>query len=142
MHISRLSHITQRILELGPRQSLRIVQDRFNNNLFDYYWRKKALNKKASHGWQQISLRHGIHGSFQDFYAHCSEKSLPDIRYNHPTDLVTRADRYNQNCFGLLGAQQECFVDMPWHQDFRLKQQNPEADCSFPEATFYKDITI
>ena len=57
-------------------------------------------------------------------------------------ELMRQANAFAHNCFDILGSREQCLITMPWHSDFRLRYQHPDADYLFDKRMFYKDITI
>ncbi len=41
-----------------------------------------------------------------------------------------------------LGSHVQRYDQIPWHMDFRLQQQNSDADIMFDNASFYGDLRI
>lgn len=133
-------HRYNRLRELGLHNSAIIVKHAINQKLFSARWRKKAVAGKAHHTWPAIAQKHGITKNFAEYCNRIKQKQLTSIAYD--AAYITQADAYARNQFDLLGSGIHTFASIPWHTDFRLQRQNPNADCDFDNRSFYKDIII
>ena len=143
---TRLGHRIKKALKLGPRASLRIVENKLKAKIFRAYWRNKAIKRSASHSWSQIANKYRLRSSCAEFLTklHSRHSTFTnnlalDLPLEH---LCALADQYAQKKFDILGSGLQQFEAIPWHEDFRLKAQNPSADYRFPANQFYQDITI
>lgn len=148
MNISKLIRYGKKVIELGPQQSFYSIKNRLQIQHFVQAWRNKAYTKTAQHTWPAIAKKHTCSSDFKQFFATLQQKSLASClqqfhgyTQNEKT-TVQLADQFSKNCFDLLGSGTHCFDTINWHTDFRLQFQNPQADCSFDNTLFYKDIFI
>ena len=147
MKIAKLPHYLKKMYTLGARNSAKVVTNRMYNSLFEQYARYQADNKKASHDWVYIAYKHGL-GTFEDFWKAQHKRSFvfsTDIYKKQLADqeaLTQQADAFANNCFDILGSRDQCLMTMPWHSDFRLRYQHPDADYLFDKQLFYKDIKV
>jgi hypothetical protein len=117
------------------------------NSLFEQYTRYLAEKKRASHTWSSLAQKHYL-SSFADTWEKIQKRSLtvvPALYAAHGLDekkLLQDAQKFAHNCFDILGSRDQCLMTLPWHSDFRLRYQNPEADYLFDKNRFYKDIII
>lgn len=141
-------HYLKKIHQYGLFTSLSIIKDRLNKRLFDTYWRTRARYRKASHSWQSIQKKHQTNLSFELFLQDVTIKEPHYIKealrqaYEHHEQIISQANLYQQHCFSLLGSRPACFLEMPWHIDFRLQQQASSSDYKFDPQAYYKDIKI
>jgi len=147
MKIAKFPHYVKKLYQLGPRTAARVVSNRMQNSLFEQYARYQADHKKASYTWPSLSYKYGL-GEFADYWKVLRKRSLSAAhelyaaqRADHET-LTQQADSFANNCFDILGSRDQCLMVMPWHSDFRLRYQHPDADYLFDKTLFYKDITI
>ena len=132
--------------ELGPTTALRLVSNRMHASFFEQYKRYQADRKKAALTWESIAYKHKV-GEFPQFFEILKKRSFHFI----PLDLedksdeallLSKADEYAHSCFDILGSRNQCLITMPWHADFRLQHQKPDADYLFDKNIFYKDFVI
>lgn len=143
MQFTRIKHLSKRFFELGARQSFTVLRARIEQKTFELLWRPKAQAKKAYHTWHKIQSNHNSAQAFEHFFKQLSFKQLPDISLQSPKHaILEKANEYSLNTFDLLGSGTQTFNSLPWHEDFRLKAQSPQADNSFDRSSFYKDILI
>jgi len=135
-------HRFNRLYELGPRNSLISMQNKIARKLFHTRWRSQALARTAHHSWAAIAQNHCINKNFSEYWHKASLKSLPNLPSHDINTIIAQADAYTHNQFDILGSGPHKFSPMPWHQDIRLKAQNPHADHQFDAQSFYKDIKI
>ncbi|HSW74014.1 MAG TPA: heparinase II/III family protein, partial [Candidatus Limnocylindria bacterium] len=135
---TKLIHYTKRALQLGPVTTLKIIQQRSQTRLFDYYWRYKAQHHLAGHildAHQQQHIRQRI-----------QQQPLSFVHSLHPelleAELIAHADTFVKKTFDLLGSGPTTFTTISWHGDFRLQAQNPQVDVLFDAQAYYKDIQI
>src|SRR5438045_3803443 len=112
-----IKHKLLRIFELGPRQSLCIAKNKISSKIFELRWRRKALSGRMG---QTFNSR-------QPFPAFAQKelRRTGNLRYEFNDILITQANLYTQNIFDILGSGPQQFTHIPWHEDFRLKAQNP-----------------
>lgn len=139
MNINRLVQRFQRIIELGPAQTTHLLKNRINQGFFKRHWRNKALKKSAAHSWQQITARHGV--TWQLWRQRQWLESLDELTHDSSW-VIEQAERYTQGIINILGSGDVQYTTMPWHLDFRLHAQDPNADCAFDATLFYADIVI
>src|SRR3989338_9214476 len=146
MKISRFPHYVKKIHKLGPRKTLEMISHRVHSSVFEQYTRYRAEQKKASHTWPVIASRYDL-GSFSYFLQAARNRNFSFAKelvtqvLDEP-DLLRQADAFAYNCFDILGSREQCLMVLPWHSDFRLRYQNPDADYLFDKNKFYKDFTI
>lgn len=128
MFIKTTKYKLARLYELGARQSISIICNKLRSKAFALTWKKKALAHTA---------HHRAMGSYI-----CSRTLSHTFTISNAAALIRQADTYTLGCYTLLGSEQLTFTHMPWHEDFRLKNQHPNADCTFDATSFYKDIAI
>lgn len=141
MHIASIIHRYNRLRELGIRKSAISVQHKIVHKLFHLRWRTKAIDRKAGHTWNAIAQSHGMKISFQEYTQQSILKSLP-CAFIQREHLIAQADTYTHNQFDILGSGPQIFYRMPWHEDFRLKDQNPQSDYTFDKQSFYREISL
>jgi len=145
MQLKKLVRYTKKAIQLGPKQSLKVLQTRVIINYKAKKLKKLALAKKAHHTWQIIAQKHKLNLSFVEF--------LPQLKQNCETffpeeilqpleqdiDIEKKADQFVQKKFDLLGSGPTKFGEINWHVDFRLKNQDKKADVSFCKTRFYQE---
>lgn len=135
--ISKIVSKAQRAWQLGALRTAQCGARRVQNALSTFYLRQIA-NGFLSINNSPIELL--------DFVARkkqCDPAWFVAIDVPVATEVVLAdAQKFTRNEFDLLGSGSQIFEQMPWHVDFRLRAQNPDADCNFDPATFYKDIKI
>lgn len=140
-----MQHYVKKIIQLGPYATARVIHNRVKDKLFNRYWRALALQKKAAHSWAGIARMHRL-PQLPTFLMQAKERAFISVNALcidvHSVDLCAQADAYTRNCFDLLGSGQQCFTKIPWHSDFRLHAQHPNADHLFDKNQYYKDIII
>ena len=147
MKFAKIPHYVKRARELGARKTLGLVTNRMQTSLFEQYKRYQADKKKAALSWKAISQKHGI-CDFPCYWPTLKKRSfsfLPDMykeKYTDTEELIRRADSFAHDCFDILGSREQCLMELPWHADFRLQYQHPDADYLFDSKTFYKDVVI
>jgi len=139
-----MMHTYKRLRELGFSNSIHILRNKLSRKLFRLQCKDRALKNMAGHSWSAIANIHYVKTSFPIFFAHCSQKKLQSSQLEMmPQDkLLSQADAYTGNSFNILGSGPQTFTRMPWHEDFRLKTINPQADNTFDRRSFYQDIRI
>ncbi len=147
MEISKFSHYFKKIYSLGPVTAARVISSKMHSSLFEYYTRYKAESKSSCHSWAMILNKYQLK-DFQSFWFEQQKRSFVysvDL-YRQPIDdakeLIKKADAFANGCFNMLGSRDQCLIDIPWHSDFRLRYQNPDADYLFDKNMFYKDFVI
>lgn len=147
MKFARLPHYVRRVKELGPKKSFELLSNRMHASFFEQYKRYQADKKKAALTWPAIAYKYKL-GNFTDYWKLVQKRSLDfaphlyDTKYQDETTLFARADEFAHNCFDILGSRDQCLMVMPWHADFRLQHQKPDADYLFDKTLFYKDYVI
>ncbi len=147
MKVSRFPHYVRRLKEIGPSKAFEVISHRVQNSFFEQYTRYQAERKRASHTWVSIAQKHRL-GAFEETWVELKKRSfhvLPGLYSNEIADskkLQQEAEKFAHNCFDILGSRDQCLMVMPWHSDFRLRYQHPDADYLFDKGLFYKDITI
>ncbi len=147
MKIARIPHYMRRAQELGPRKALEVITHRVQTSYFEQYARYQADQKKASHTWCSISVK-AKNPNFSVFLESLTQRSfviISDIYKEELEDtkaLMRQADAFAHNCFDILGSREQCLISIPWHSDFRLRYQHPDADYLFDKRMFYKDVII
>ncbi len=147
MKVSRFPHYVRRLKEIGPSKALEVISCRVQNSFFEQYTRYQAERKRASHSWATISYKHKL-GTFEEAWTGLRKRSfhvLPDLYATEAVDgkkLMHEAGKFAHNCFDVLGSRDQCLMVMPWHSDFRLRYQHPDADYLFDKNLFYKDIIV
>ena len=147
MKIARIPHYVRRAQELGPRKTIEVITHRVQTSYFEQYARYQADQKKASHQWSSISGK-TEKKDFNLFLESLTKRSflvLSDLykeELANDKELMRQANAFAHNCFDILGSREQCLISIPWHSDFRLRYQHPEADYLFDKRMFYKDIII
>ncbi len=147
MKIAKIPHYVRRAKELGPLKTLEVISYRVQTSYFEQYARYQADQKKASHKWCSFSAK-ATTKDFDLFFKSLVQKSfvvMSDMYHEERNDnkeLMRQANSFAHNCFDILGSREQCLITMPWHSDFRLRYQNPDADYLFDKRMFYKDIII
>lgn len=138
--------LVQKIISIGLRNVIAVVQHRFIKKKFVTQSKKKLLNGTVQSTWQSVAARHNVSPQFSVFWAEQKKKNLTFLEslYTHRSykDLVTQADRFVAGNFDLLGSGSITFDRLPWHVDFKLRNQNSSIDCQFDANLFYDDIGI
>lgn len=147
MKIAKFPHYVKKLYELGPRTAAKVISNRMQNSFFEQYARYQADHKKAAYTWPFIAHKHGL-GEFSEYWKVVQKRSLSSsqelyaIQLADHEELTRQADSFANNCFDILGSRDQCLMVMPWHSDFRLRYQHPDADYLFDKTLFYKDISI
>lgn len=147
MKVSRFSHYVRRLKEIGPSKALEVISCRMQHSFFEQYTRYQAERKRASHTWISLAQKHRL-DTFDQAWAELKTRSftvLPDLYKAEVADgkkLMQEAEKFAHNCFDILGSRDQCLMTMPWHSDFRLRYQHPDADYLFDKSLFYKDIIV
>jgi hypothetical protein len=136
----------KRVIELGPRKTIQRITQKVYDKVKCYYWKHKAYHGTAVHSWQHITDKHGYKQAINYFYTKQQSQHLSFIsNLYHQVDntrILSDADVFIRNCFNLLGSGNQCFINIPWHTDFRLQIQNPNADYTFKADMFCKNRPI
>lgn len=140
-------HAIKRIIALGPYKSSQRIVQKVKDQVANYYWKRKAYQGTATHSWQAITHTHDYIKTIDQFreLLHNQKLSFIDTLYQDQIsekEIIEQADLFASNCFNLLGSQQQCFSIIPWHQDFRLHVQDPNADNCFEKDLFCKSRPI
>lgn len=142
MQFSKIPRYIYKLIDLGPQKSFVILQSRMKDRWNDTYWRYLALQQKAAHTWPEIA-RFYEHKSFSLFFDEISNKDFSFLNeVPKPNKVIKKADKYMQNKFDLLGSGETTFEHIDWHADFRLQQQNANADYHYDATEYYKDIVV
>lgn len=148
MELKKIKHYFRRTQQLGPAGSFSLIHNRIKSHFFHAFWRIKARNNYAAHGWKAIIKKH-YKKSFEDFNQFWENQQkrfeLPFEEFNFTLDTKTvlqEADGYANNCFSILGSTKKKFSAIPWHIDIRLQELNSLAQSNFDGSAYYKDITI
>lgn len=147
MKIAKFPHYVKKLYELGPRTAAQVVSNRMQNSFFEQYARYQADHKKAAYTWPALSYKYSL-GEFSTYWDVLKKRSfsahqgLYDQQLSDHESLMRQADSFANNCFDILGSRDQCLMVMPWHSDFRLRYQHPDADYLFDKTLFYKDIAI
>ncbi len=147
MKIAKLPHYVKKLYQLGPRTAAKVISNRMQNSFFEQYARYQADHKKAAYAWPFISNKYGL-GEFQNYWKVLQKRSLSysdgfyEQQLADQEALTRQADSFANNCFDILGSRDQCLMIMPWHSDFRLRYQHPDADYLFDKTLFYKDVAI
>lgn len=148
MHFSQLLHYTRRVLELGPRASITVLKNRYQKKRTYQACKRKALAHTAHYEWEIIAARHKVQQSFPSFLwqlRYTSDAMFPVSLLRPFADDVhnqEKADRFVVREYDLLGSGSIQFDQMPWHEDFRLREQNQEAHYTFNPHQFYQDVVV
>lgn len=136
----------KRIIELGPTKTIQRLAQKAHDKVRCYYWKHKAYQGTATHAWKQITHKHAYNHTIDYFYIKKQSQHLSFVsnlcQQVNDTHILSDADVFMRNCFNLLGSGNQCFIHIPWHKDFRLQMQNPEADCTFQADMFCKNRPI
>jgi len=133
------------VYQLGPTKSFWVLKNRIVTKYKARKLKQLAQAKKANHTWEMIVQKHNLNKSFPVFFErlkqNCDnffpEKVLESLQQDN--EIEKKADLFVQNIFDLLGSGPTQFTKIDWHVDFRLKKQNPQADCQFSKNRFYQD---
>lgn len=146
VQVYRIMSRMQKAIALGPRATVRIVHNRLQGKLFSVLWRNKALRGMASHSWQHVARALGVDAVFEQFLNRLQQQPEPRwLQYladNNLQKIIKNADAWIQGSPSVLGGIVRCDRALPWHEDFRLKEQNPDAVRMFSAHHFYQDIVI
>ena len=126
----RLAHYWHKMQHVGASRFYAAIHARIKKKCFIYAMRSQAYKGRAHTTWQS---------AFESFFQLRQHDIEPTI--DHAT-TIKLADCYAKNCFDLLGSGEYCFATVAWHSDFRLRSQDPQADCDFDTDIFYADISI
>lgn len=137
MHI--IIHRFKRFRELGIHNGMRILCNKIRNARFYWRFKRQALAGKAHHSWGDITKKDGV--DFPTFWQQCISKSLPVSDYQSNI-IMAQANAYTQNIFDILGSGPISCPHLPWHEDIRLKAQDPQSDFTFDSTSFYKDTRV
>lgn len=129
----------QKIQRIGLLRATMVLRHRLDQKM------TKISPQSAT--WDLLAQTYQIDENFEVFLQKLILRSLSYIHdfYNNQLDqtiLITHADAWVNHYFAILGSQPQHYSKIPWHTDIRLQQQNPDADCEFDSASFYKDIRI
>lgn len=142
MNISKLPRYVTRSMQLGPVKTVQIIQQRIQHRFFDTYWRYKAHKHRPGQSWSAI----GFKGDIAFFKQSLQRRKLSFVKHVYPEldnpTVLAQADLFVQKTFNLLGSGSITFAQLPWHRDFRLQAQQPDADVTFDPGIYYKDIPI
>jgi hypothetical protein len=147
MELRKIKHYIQRAFQLGPKGSFLLIHNRFKNEFYHTYWRKKALSKTASYSWGDIKKNHKksyedvnhLWADQQKKLHFCVEELKIDVEQKA---LIACADDFVNNCFSVLGSPKKQYSSIPWHTDIRLQAMDFAADCTFDATLYYKDVVI
>jgi hypothetical protein len=138
----KIKHWAQRFIELGPHKSVKIIHHKILHKTFQTALQKKIKKGFTGHSWQDMCKQYKL-VSFETFFSQIKNKNLPNPLWNIPeSEILYKAHEYSQNYFNILGSGKLCFNQIPWHEDFRLRAQNPHKSCNFDATSFYKSINI
>jgi hypothetical protein len=147
MKISRFPHYFKRLTELGPLKAAEVISHRMSSSFFEQYARYQAEQKKASVTWPLLAQKFKL-GDFPSFLKDLKKRSflvhkdLYASELKNEKELMRQASAFAHNCFDILGSREQCLINLPWHSDFRLRYQRPDADYLFDKNMFYKDLVI
>jgi hypothetical protein len=147
MKIARLPHYVKRLKELGPVKAVEVISNRMHSSFFEQYARYQADQKKAAVTWPLLAQKYKL-GDFPSFFktlkkrSFISSKDIYAAELKDGKELMRQANAFAHNCFDILGSREQCLITLPWHSDFRLRYQHPDADYLFDKNTFYKDVVI
>lgn len=147
MKIARLPHYMKRLKEIGPLKAVEVISHRMHSSFFEQYARYQADQKKASITWPLLAQKYKL-GDFPSFFAVLNKRSFTVSKdlyaqeLKNKKELMRQATAFAHNCFDILGSREQCLITLPWHSDFRLRYQNPDADYLFDKNMFYKDVVI
>ena len=140
-------HYLKRAVELGPKRTVQTFENRLKTTMFERYWRYKASIQTASFSWKEVKKKLSIDDSFEDFLQELKLQNLTqtesELGYEESIGyekILANANEFANNKFDLIGSGPIEFKKIPWHSDFRLHNQNPDADHVFDPNKFYKDI--
>ena len=148
MIFAKLRRRGKRFVQLGPRKSFHILENRIKTGCFNRYWKHIAIQKQANHSWGAVSKKLDLDSSFDKFFEGVSNKKISCLAELYPVEsfdnekIIKDADKFVNNTFDILGSGEQKFEKIPWHYDFRLKNQDKYADFTFDKDAFYKDIHI
>lgn len=137
----------RRLKELGPLKAVEVMSNRMHTSFFEQYARYQADQKRSSITWPLLAQKYKL-GDFPTFFkqlkkrSFISSKDLYASELKDEKELMRQASAFAHNCFDILGSREQCLITLPWHSDFRLQYQNPDADYLFDKNKFYKDISI
>ncbi|MFT6765530.1 MAG: hypothetical protein ACJAZS_000408 [Alteromonas naphthalenivorans] len=147
MKISRLPHYMKRLTELGPLKAAEVISHRMHISFFEQYARYQADQKRSAITWPLFAQKYKL-GDFPTFFNQLKKRSFIASKDLYATELkdekelMRQAAAFSHNCFDILGSREQCLITLPWHSDFRLQYQHPDADYLFDKNKFYKDIAI
>lgn len=146
MHMARLKHVVKRSVELGLVKTCGIISRRLKNHLQDAYWHRKAVKLRTYSTWSGIKRTHAYGSSLNNFLTSLSNP-IPFLL--EELCIASSAEKWQaesdlllDNKFKILSDTLLQLPELEWHIDFRLKNTNPERECTFPKAAYYKEIAI
>lgn len=129
--LHRLRHYHHKLCTVGFDRFYKAARARLRKQQFVQKMRNVILKGGAAAQWEALSqfekITHRRLAYFESFQGDREQ-------------LLVLADRYAQNCFSLLGSQQQTYKNIPWCTDVRLQQYHAQADCDFDSTSFYADI--
>jgi hypothetical protein len=143
VHFVKLNKYLKKAIALGPQKTAKIVYERLRSNFYENLNRKKALQNRAAMSWDVFAKKNNIL-DFSSFFQALRKKQLYCLNelFFDEIKVIEKADAFCNKTFDLLGSGRQMFLNIPWHDDFRLKHQNARANYSFEKNIFYKDIAI
>lgn len=147
MKISKFPHYMRRLKEIGAIKAVEVMSNRMHTSFFEQYARYQADQKRSSITWPLLAQKYKL-GDFSTFFkqlkkrSFISSKDLYASELKDEKELMRQASAFAHNCFDILGSREQCLITLPWHSDFRLQYQHPDADYLFDKNKFYKDISI
>lgn len=148
MQLKKIQHYLARSRQLGLLKTAQVSANRFIWHFNELFIRRQAINKQLHHSWQKIQKKHATDLQFEVFFHHVVNRSYEEFdtyAKTHCKDITAlkkNADELAKNCFEILGSQKQQFKQIPWHDDFRLAQQNSKADYQFDGSLYYNDFII
>ena len=133
--LQRLRHYHHKLQTVGFDRFYKAVRARVRKQQFVQKMRNAALKESAATQWKSIS-------QFEKTASAQRRLAYFESFQGDREKLLLLADRYVDNCFSLLGSQQQTYKDIPWYADVRLQQCNAQADCLFDSTNYYADIQI
>jgi len=127
----KLVYYVQKSMRIGVRNVVKIgyMRARF------MCWRYYVLQDKR------------VSRTYDSFFACLKPRNLSYIKklYDtaiHKEQIIEEAQLYTHNEFCFLGSDAQRYDQIPWHKDFRLQQQDRNADVIFDDTSFYCDLRI
>jgi hypothetical protein len=163
-------HYARRMQELGITGSLKRIYERLWQQGHTWYWRRKALAKKAHVSWEALARKHQLSSDFSHFFnqlgnQHYIEKIIASDLFNQrmPSSLkgperaniVAELLTKTINLFGQTYTFKEHYT-IPWHQDvlYTMVQNGQTRGTPFTsphqstptwhtnQAQYYKECTV